>query len=87
MHQQRRGHRPAPGRAGRLRDRHRRCLARDRGHAGPAAQRARRRAGCRAQRPRRARRPPCLSQDRLTQHDQQCPPDRSGLVRGLGSTC
>ena len=40
VHQQRRGHRPAPGRSGRLRHRDRRCLARDRGIAGRAAQRA-----------------------------------------------
>ena len=36
VHQQRRGHRPAPGRPGRLRHRHRRRLARDRGHRSPS---------------------------------------------------
>ena len=36
VHQQRRGHRPPPGRPGRLRHRHRRRLARDRGHARPS---------------------------------------------------
>ena len=40
VHQQRRGHRPAPGRPGRLRHRDRRRLARDRGHPRRPAQRA-----------------------------------------------
>ena len=43
VHQQRRGHRPPPGRPGRLRHRHRRRLARDRGHPRRAAERAHRR--------------------------------------------
>ncbi len=47
VHQQRRGHRPPPGRPGRLRHRHRRRVARDRGHPRRAAQRAHRRGGAR----------------------------------------
>ena len=66
VHQQRRGHRPAPGRPGRLRHRHRRRLARDRGLAGRAAERAHRRGRDRRRRRRRARRPPRGPQDRLT---------------------
>ena len=58
VHQQRRGHRPAPGRPGRLRHRDRRGLARDRGLARRAAQRAHRRRRGRADRRRRARRAP-----------------------------
>ena len=59
------GHRPAPGWSGRLRHRHRRCLARDRGVAGRPALRAHgRRRGRRGER--RARRPSQGTSHRLS---------------------